>query len=314
LGGHPIRFPTCESAINAKATQLQANVGTATSGFITDSNMGTIHKNYEWGAVYCHDISSGAHAVYGEIWLKYKTTTNYGYPITDETGTTDNSGTTIRYNTFSQGNGIYWTAQHGAFLIYGDIYQRWMSIGNTKSVVGYPVTDETGSGTHGGRYNDFTLGTIYWHAGNSYVHTGALPSSLTFTWNPISLDNVAGSNTITFSSNGNARWQSNMHDDVPWPYDWSIAWVFMDADGTSLSLSQHGSVGPNLGWFGTNDANVDTTVNNAEISANWRAWVAMNAWRARADSSLDFLALVEDLWNDFEAVYPYVAAAISILS
>ena len=276
--------------------------------------MGTIHKTYQSGAVYCHDISAGAHAVYGDIWLKFRATPNYGYPITDETGATDHAGNAIRYNIFSQKNAVYWTAKNGAHLIYGDIYQRWLAIGDVKSAVGYPITDETSSGTHGGRYNDFSLGMIYWHAGNSYVHVGGLPTSLTFTWNPISLNDVSGSCTITFSSNGNARWRSNMHDQMPWPYDWSIAWVLMDADGTSVSLSQHGTVGPNLGWFGTNDANVDKMVDNAEIGANWRAWVAMNSWRAQANNSLDPLALLTDLWNAIQAVYPYVAAAISILA
>jgi hypothetical protein len=277
--------------------------------------MGTIHKNYQWGAVYCHDIAQGAHAVYGEIWLKFKATPNYGYPITDETTAYDNANTYIRYNTFSQGNAIYWTPATGAHLIYGDIYARWLSIGGTKSVVGYPITDETGSGTHGGRYNDFSLGMIYWHPGWTYVHTGPIPSSLTFNWPSIGLGDVSGSCSITFSSDGKARWQSHMHDSMPWgPYDWSVSWVLMSADGTALSLAQHGSVGPNLAIFGVNDANVDTTVSNAEISQNWRAWVAMTQWKAQADTSFAWLTMIEDLWNEIKQIYPYVAAVISILA
>jgi len=155
---------------------------------------------------------------------------------------------------------------------------------------------------------------IYWHAGRSYVHTGALPTTLTFKWDPIHLGDVSGSTTITLSSNGNARWQSHMHDSMPWPYDWSVAFVLMNADGTSVSLSKHGGVGPNLGWFGVNDSDVDQTVNNAEISKNWRAWVAMTQWRSRADTSFAFLKFIEDLYNDIKAIYPYVAAVISILA
>jgi hypothetical protein len=55
--------------------------------------MGTIHKTYQLGAVYCHNIPAGAHAVYGNIWLKFQATPNYGYSITDETGATDNAET-----------------------------------------------------------------------------------------------------------------------------------------------------------------------------------------------------------------------------
>ncbi len=421
----PNPFPTCQQAIDAKASQLSANVGTVQSDFITDSGMGTIHKNYQWGAIYCHDVFTGAHAVYGDIYLKFQTVGWYGYPTSDETGATDADGMTVRYNTLSNGGAIYWSAQDGAHLIYGDIYQKWlsfdglhnptygipvtdeasadsvsrfndfkyggsiywtatngahliygsiktkwlatggihmmghpitdeatagdnfsrfnnfdnggaiywtptngacliygdiykewMSIGGVDSVVGYCITDETGSGTHGGRYNDFSNGMIYWHAGTSYVHVGPLPTSLDFNWNPIVFNNGAGVGgwaDVTIYNNGNAHWGSHMHVSFA-PYDVSIAYVLMDADGTSIGLSQHGTAGPNLGIFGSNDWDVDTTVNNAEIQENWRAFVAMTEWRARADTSFAFLTLIEDLYNDIKAIYPYAAAAISILA
>jgi hypothetical protein len=40
----------------------------------------------------------------------------------------------------------------------------------------------------------------------------------------------------------------------------------------------------------------------------------MNSWRAQVNNSLDPLALLTDQWNAIEAVYPYVAAAISFLA
>jgi len=297
-------------------------VGTATSGYISDSNWGTVHQNFEWGAIYCHDVNNGAHAVYGDIWLKWSAQNgDYGYPITDETGATDNFGTTIRFNIFSQANAIYWTAQHGAFLIYGGIYQRWLSIGDVKSSVGYPITDETGSGNYGGRFNDFSNGMIYWHAGNSWVHVGGLPSSLTWTWNPINLGDVTGSNTVTISSNGQARWVSNIHDNTVIEFDWSVGWVLVDADGTAISLYQSGTVGPN--WSGvpiiggsTNDNNIDTTVTNAVISQNWRAWVAWNYGTAVGNSGVD-IPFVESVINELvqivEKVVPIIEAVISVL-
>jgi len=307
-----IPFGTCQQAIESKATQLKANVGTPQSGYITDPGFGTIHKNYQWGSIFCRDVKQGAHAVYGNIWLKWKATPNYGYPITDELGATDNAGTAVRYSIFSQGNAIYWTGATGAHTIYGDIYQRWLSLGGVKSQVGFPITDETSSGTHGGRYNDFTNGMIYWNSGKSYVHVGPLPTTLTYNWGSINMGDVTGWSTITFSNNGNARWQSHMHDSKPWPYKWSLAWVLMNADGTSVGLSKHGNVGPNI--FGAHDSNVDQTVNNKEISGNWRAWVAMTQWRARGDTSFAFFKLIEDLFNAIKTIYPYAAAVITILA
>ena len=295
-------------------------MGTATSGYISDTNWGTLHKNYVWGAIYCHDTTNGAHAVYGQIWQKWQAQNgDYGYPITDETGTTDNTGTTIRYNVFSQKNAIYWTAARGAFLIYGDIYQRWLSIGDVKSTVGYPITDETSSGNYGGRYNDFSNGMIYWHAGSSWVHLGGLPSDITWTWNPINLNDVTGSNTVTISSNGNAHWVSNIHDNTVIPFNWQVGWVLVNADGTLISLRQSGSVGPNLSGipiFGgpTNDNNIDTTVNNAVIRDNWRAWVAWNNGKAAASNNLDWTDLLNDIIQAVKTVYPIVTAVIAVLA
>jgi LGFP repeat len=249
--------------------------------------------------------------------LKWKSLPNsgfpQGYPLIDETGVTAKDGTGLRYNIFSEGNAIYWTPQHGAFVIYGDIYQEWLSIGNVQSVVGYPLTDETSSGTHGGRFNDFSNGMIYWNGGRSYVHVGALPSSISMTWNPINLDDVTGSNTVTISSNGDAHWVSNIHDDVPFPFNWEVSWVLVDADGTSLGLSQSGTVGPNWSPFGsTNDANTDVTTSNSEISQNWRAWVAATWWRAQANNSWDIpiAQMFQTLWKDFSTALNFIEQLI----
>lgn len=59
----PIRFWTCQKSIESKAAALAANLGSATSGYITDASMGTIYKTYQLGAVYCHNTPDGAHAV-----------------------------------------------------------------------------------------------------------------------------------------------------------------------------------------------------------------------------------------------------------
>ncbi len=78
----PISWITCQSLIDAKATQLARNVGTPASDFISDPAWGTVHKDYAWGSIYCHDIQHGAHAVYGSIWLKWKAQGgSYGYPL-----------------------------------------------------------------------------------------------------------------------------------------------------------------------------------------------------------------------------------------
>ena len=294
-------------------------MGAPISGFIADSNWGTVHKNYAKGAIYCHDITNGAHAVYGDIWRKWSAQDgDYGYPITDQIGTTDNAGITVKYSIFSLANAIYWTAQYGAFLIYGDIYQRWLSIGDVKSEVGFPITDETGSGNYGGRYNDFVEGMIYWHAGTSWVHVGGLPDSITWTWDQIHLDHVTGSNAVTISSNGDAHWVSHLHDKIFIEFNWQIGWALVDADGTVITLAQSGTVGPN--FSGTpivggpkNDNNIDTTVHNSVISENWRAWVAWNYGNGNANNSIDIKGLINEVVGVVKQVYPIATVVIAVL-
>src|SRR5947207_1389749 len=83
-----------------------------------------------------------------------------GYPVTDETGTPDGIG---RFNHFSNAGSIYWTPGTGAWSVHGAIRDKWASLGWERSVLGYPVTDETGTPDGIGRFNHFSnAGSIYW--------------------------------------------------------------------------------------------------------------------------------------------------------
>jgi uncharacterized protein with LGFP repeats len=83
-----------------------------------------------------------------------------GYPVTDE-GTTPNK--IGRFNYFSGHGAIYWTGPTGASSIQGAILDKWASMGWENSVLGFPVTDETGTPDGTGRFNHFSLGgSIYW--------------------------------------------------------------------------------------------------------------------------------------------------------
>jgi hypothetical protein len=61
-----------------------------------------------------------------------------------------------------QGGSIYWTPSTCAWEVHGSIRDEWSSLGWEKSVLGYPVTDESVTSDVIGRYNDFQYGSIYW--------------------------------------------------------------------------------------------------------------------------------------------------------
>lgn len=82
-----------------------------------------------------------------------------GFPTTDETGTPDGFG---RFNHFQgAGGSIYFTPATGTHEIEGAIYTHWGQLGYETGVLGYPVTDETGTPDGTGRFNHFFKNSTY---------------------------------------------------------------------------------------------------------------------------------------------------------
>jgi uncharacterized protein with LGFP repeats len=149
--------------IEAKHRQLGGDGGFlgAAVGDVQGSTDGRGYfRRYQGGSIY--DGPGGTHEVHGAIrdrWILLGAETGFlGYPITDESGTPDSVG---RYNHFQNGS-IYWTPGTGAHETHGAIRDKWATLGWERSVVGYPLTDETGAPDGVGRYNHFQTGSIYW--------------------------------------------------------------------------------------------------------------------------------------------------------
>ena len=126
-------------------------------------------QHYQFGSIYWTP-ATGAHEVHGLIHAKWATLgwENFGYPVTDETGTPDGVG---RFNHFHNiqnagDSSIYWTPQTDAHEVHGAVREKWAALGWEN--FGYPITDETGSPDGIGRFNHFhdipTNGdrSIYW--------------------------------------------------------------------------------------------------------------------------------------------------------
>jgi uncharacterized protein with LGFP repeats len=108
--------------------------------------------------------ATGAHEIHGAIEVEYIGTvhgpTGYGLPTTDETTTPDGVG---RFNHFSGGESIYWTAATGAHAVYGAIREDWSAGGWERGPLGYPTQDEINAPRiSGAREQDFTAGQEYW--------------------------------------------------------------------------------------------------------------------------------------------------------
>ena len=120
-------------------------------------------NNFQRGSIYWHP-KIGAFGVWDAIGGKWNEAGRvaYGYPITDQTATSDGRG---RYNHFKAVHlkgqpqaSIFWSPQTGAHTIYGAIRDKWASLGWELGLV--PTTDEFQDG--GYRRSNFERGYIRW--------------------------------------------------------------------------------------------------------------------------------------------------------
>jgi uncharacterized protein with LGFP repeats len=75
-----------------------------------------------------------------------------------------------------------------AQAIYGAIFDKWSTMGGSRSAVGNPTTDEK-AGAKGGRYNEFQNGYIYWHPN---IGAKAVYGEIGKKWNQIGRENAFG--------------------------------------------------------------------------------------------------------------------------
>lgn len=298
------------SAIEARVAQL-AWVGAATSATAPQAEW--FYRDYVNASLYVFVKADGTpdpvHFVIGDIRIHYKSVGGgFGYPTIDETTTPDGIG---RYNFFSHGPAIYWTPSLGAHAIYGNILQKWASMGYERSCLGYPTTDETSYGTRGGRYNDFQFGSINNSpATGAHEHIGPLPTTLTsgqnFTFP--SGTPVGGWTNVEVHSDGSVRFRGDFHDSGALAMQFSVVDVVKDADNVAYSLTQKGDMGGTFGG-GPRDHGWDVTVSNNAIRDNWRSLVSSMQVTGHAKTTLD----IGETFTEAMKLVGYVATVVSLI-
>lgn len=116
-----------------------------------------------------------------------------------------------------QNGSIYYTRAHGAFEVHGGIRAKWASLGWEQGLLGFPLTDETGTPDGIGRFNHFEGGSIYWSPatgaweihGAIRDHYAALGWERSFLGYPVSdeHDGPNGSRVSDFQ-NGQIAWSA----------------------------------------------------------------------------------------------------------
>src|ERR1700757_3657090 len=113
-----------------------------------------------------YTTDTGAKFVYGPILDKYEllggpANSDLGFPTIDEVPGL--AGPDSRVATFSASDKpvIFWTPDHGAFVVRGAINAAWDKLGSSGGVLGVPVGDETYDGEHATQ--TFSAGRVSWN-------------------------------------------------------------------------------------------------------------------------------------------------------
>lgn len=129
-------------SILAKWKKLGGVKGTfgypVTDETVTPNQIGR-YNHFQNGSIYYRPCVGGAYQVTGLIrnrWAELGWEKSYlGYPLTDELATEDGAG---RFNRFQRG-WIVWHPAHGAKVIWGKVYHKWLAAGGVKGTYGYPT-------------------------------------------------------------------------------------------------------------------------------------------------------------------------------
>jgi unsaturated chondroitin disaccharide hydrolase len=131
-------------------------------------------QDYANGSIYWPS-ATGAHAVRGAINTRYIAlggpAGTLKFPTSDEFVTADGKGRGTNFSV-TGGGGLYWNPTSNAvYGLLGPLRDKWLALGETKSVLGYPTRDITATADGAGRYATFAgNGSIYWSSGTG-AHT-----------------------------------------------------------------------------------------------------------------------------------------------
>jgi hypothetical protein len=151
---------------------------------VTSGSNGTCNPSYLCTGTTGYDGPTGlgtpngtaAFTVNGDpIAAHYQALGGYASYLGQPTGPEYSVGSGLAQN--YQGGRIYWSAGTGAYAVHGAVLAKYLALGGPSGVLGFPVTDETGTADGVARYNQFSRNggaAIYWTPGGGAheVHGG----------------------------------------------------------------------------------------------------------------------------------------------
>lgn len=123
-----------------------------------------VAQNFAGGTIF-FSPATGAHAITGDVLAKYRAAGgpqgDLGFPASNETD--GGISPTSRVATFAAADNpaIFWTPEHGAFVVRGAMNAAWDKLGGATGKLGAPTADQAVSGDVVSQ--KFTGGSIAWN-------------------------------------------------------------------------------------------------------------------------------------------------------
>ncbi|MEU7999606.1 hypothetical protein AB0B66_00310 [Catellatospora sp. NPDC049111] len=303
----PVRFPFTFlvkpfSALVEAAQAIEDKVAITSQGppgprspvsDVQDAGNGGFLRRYTSGTVYWHE-QTGARWVSGAILDRYHAVGGpaglLGYPLSDESPTFGDIG---RFTAFQHGS-IYFSPQSGAHEIHGNVRERWFQLGQERSYLGLPVTDEmewTDPDTsQPGRISHFERGAIGWL--NEEEQPVEFPERRVFRSGHIGTSSVGGFAQLTLTSAGSFHYRGHLHNSGFVGLDCVVGSV-IKIPGTeqAIAVSHQAGVGGTTSVDGR-DEDWDENGFNSAIRLNWDRLRSANSMTTRVDAQLATLELV----------------------
>jgi hypothetical protein len=144
-----------ESAWIGLPTAAEAAIGGGRRQFFQNAQM------------YWRNGSARAFMVMGAILAKFLNTGGtaaWGFPVSHESDILNHANIAIGRISEFEGCSIYWSGATGAAIVYGDIRDKYRSVGGPTSELGFPTSDESDApgAAAPARINSFQHGSIAW--------------------------------------------------------------------------------------------------------------------------------------------------------
>ncbi|MCX8561524.1 hypothetical protein OS122_11580 [Mycolicibacterium mucogenicum] len=164
-----------------------------------------VAQNFAGGTIF-YSPATGAHAITGDVLAKYRAAGgpqgDLGFPASNETDGGISPKSRIATFAAADNPAIFWTPEHGAFVVRGAMNAAWDKLGGATGKLGAPTADQTVDGDVVSQ--KFTGGSISWNKSSRAFSTE--PAELASQLGGLQVPSVDLPGGVTSESDESGKW------------------------------------------------------------------------------------------------------------